>query len=200
MIRFLVLFLCLVMNVPVFAAEYKVLRVVDGDTVYVDFNNNGFADKEERVRLNGIDAFETHAGSHLDWQMKTYGLTQKEVFTLGYMGMGFAREKLLGNYVEVEFTADDLTDKYGRPLVSINYNKNKSFEREMLKRGFATVYRLSNRAPELLKYEKLPKIKRNARKSDEYNLQFYNYKTGVYYTINSDEAQNPENKLINVKN
>ena len=200
MIRFLVLFLCLVMSVPVFAAEYKVLRVVDGDTVYVDFNNNGFADKEERVRLNGIDAFETHAGSHLDWQMKTYGLTQKEVFTLGYMGMGFAREKLLGNYVEVEFTADDLTDKYGRPLVSINYNKNKSFEREMLKRGFATVYRLSNRAPELLKYEKLPKIKRNARKSDEYNLQFYNYKTGVYYTINSDEAQNPENKLINVKN
>ncbi len=200
MIRFLVLFLCLVMSVPVFAAEYKVLRVVDGDTVYVDFNNNGFADKEERVRLNGIDAFETHAGSHLDWQMKKYGLTQKEVLALGYMGMEFAREKLLGNYVEVEFTADDLTDKYGRPLVSINYNKNKSFECEMLKRGLATVYRLSNKAPELLKLEKLSKIKRNARKSDEYDLQFYNYKTGVYYPINSDEAQNPENKLINVKN
>ena len=200
MIRFLVLFLCLVTSIPVLAADYKVLRVVDGDTVYVDFNKNGLADKDERVRLNGIDAFETHAGNHLDWQMKTYGFSRKEVLTLGYMGMEFAREKLLGNYVDVEFTAEDLNDKYGRPLVSIKYNKNKSFEREMLKYGFASVYRLSNKAPELLRYEKLSKIKRNAKRSDDYDLQFYNYKTGVYYPINSDEAQNSENKLINIQN
>ncbi len=87
--------MCLLMSLSAAAAEYKVLRVVDGDTVYVDFNNSGFADKEERVRLNGIDAFKTHAGTHLDWQMKTYDLTQKEVLTLGYMGMEFARENLL---------------------------------------------------------------------------------------------------------
>lgn len=37
----------------------KVIKVIDGDTVYVDFNDNGIPEQNEKVRINGIDTFET---------------------------------------------------------------------------------------------------------------------------------------------
>ena len=55
---------------------YKVLRVLDGDTVYIDFNNDGFIQKDERVRLNGIDTFEVKVSPRLEGQMKAYGFNQ----------------------------------------------------------------------------------------------------------------------------
>ena len=61
---------------------YKVIKVVDGDTFYVDFNNNNIADKDERVRLNGIDAFETKPSSHSKFQSAQYNLTNKETLNI----------------------------------------------------------------------------------------------------------------------
>lgn len=178
------------------AAEYKVLRVPDGDTVYLDFNRNGKADANERVRLNGIDAFEVHAGTHLDWQMKTYDLTYKQALTLGYLGREFAKCELLNKFVNAEYTAEDRYDKYGRPIMSLTYDNGKSFEVEILKAGLATVYSYSNLADELNKYERLRKIKRHAKRADKYNLMFYDYKNSIYYPINSDEAMDTKNVLI----
>ena len=44
----------------------KCLHVVDGDTVDVDFNGNGRIEKDsERVRVLGIDRFETRRGKRL---------------------------------------------------------------------------------------------------------------------------------------
>ena len=40
-------------------STYKVIKVVDGDTIYVDFNKNGVSERDEKVRINGIDTFET---------------------------------------------------------------------------------------------------------------------------------------------
>src|SRR5574344_2141536 len=52
---------------PVFAEQkYKVIKIIDGDTIYVDFNNNGIPEQDEKVRLNGIDTFEVHSRSEGD--------------------------------------------------------------------------------------------------------------------------------------
>lgn len=186
------------LGTSVFAKEYKVVRVPDGDTVYLDFNGNGKADKDERVRLNGIDAFEAHAGTHLDWQMKNYNLSYKDALLLGYLGREFAKKELLNKFVDAEFSAEDKFDKYGRLLMSLKYDGGKSFEEEILKAGLATVYSLSNKAKELKKYERLRKIKRQAKQSDKYNLMFYDYKNDKYYSINSKEAGASENILREV--
>ena len=31
--------------------SHKVIKVIDGDTVYVDFNNNGIPEQNEKVRI-----------------------------------------------------------------------------------------------------------------------------------------------------
>lgn len=194
---FLIVFIF--MGMPAFSQEYRVLRVIDGDTIYVDFNNNGKCDKDERVRLNGIDAFEIRPTLNLKWQMKKYNLTLEEALGLGYLGMCFAKNELLNKLVSIEFSSTEKTDKYSRPLVSVTYDDGKSFEAELLKQGLATVYALSNLAPDLSKYEDIGLIRNQAVKAQELNLMYYNYKTKKYYSINSREALNPENRIINVK-
>jgi endonuclease YncB( thermonuclease family) len=57
---------------------YKALKTIDGDTVYIDFNRNGLADADERIRINGIDTFEVKPTVYLDWQVKCFNLTQEE--------------------------------------------------------------------------------------------------------------------------
>lgn len=92
-----------VLILPVFASdEHMVIKVIDGDTVYVDFNNNGIAEQDEKVRVNGIDTFETKFNDGLNWQMKLYNLTQDEALGLGYYGKEFAKKELLNKSVRAE--------------------------------------------------------------------------------------------------
>ena len=164
---------------------YKVIKVVDGDTFYVDFNNNNIADKDERVRLNGIDAFEVKPGKHAEYQAIKYNLSNKEILTLGYLGQKFAQKELLNKKVYIEYSADKKNDKYNRPLISIKYKcKNeacKSYCEEILKAGFATVYPKSNLANSLIQFEDIDKIKANASKN--INLALLNTWNKTYHSL-----------------
>ena len=138
---------------------YKVIKIVDGDTVYIDFNYNNFPNKNERVRINGIDCFENKINDKLYFQSKKYNLSKDDCLTLGNLGYLFAKEELLNKYVKIDYSAPEKYDKYNRPLVSIYYNCNpkgkncKNYEKEILKRGLAEVYLKSNLAKKLKRYE-----------------------------------------------
>lgn len=165
---------------------YKVLKVIDGDTVYIDFNGNGIADVDERVRINGIDTFEVKPTMYLDWQMKSFNLTQDEALGLGYLGKEFAKKELLNKYVKAEYTAERKFDANNRPLMSIYYDCNKcgeckNYEQEVLKAGLATVYAKSNIAEELRQYENINKIRANVEKTHRLNLVVLNLKNGKYH-------------------
>ena len=171
----------------VFASnEHRVLKVIDGDTVYVDFNDNGIAEQDEKVRINGVDTFETKPSVFLDYQMKNYELTQKEALGLGYLGKEFAKKELLNKSVRAEYTAERQFDKNNRHLMSIYYDCNrlgkcKNYERELLKSGLATVFDKSNIADELRAYENLDKVKSNAKKANKLDLVVLNKKNGKYH-------------------
>ena len=181
------LILTTVSILPVSASvEHRVIKVIDGDTVYVDFNDNGIAEQDEKVRINGIDTFETKLNDGLNWQMKLYNLTQDEALGLGYYGKEFAKKELLNKYVRAEYTAEEKFDKNNRHLMSLYYDynrqgKSKSYEKEVLKAGLATIYTKSNLADELKPYQNLDKIKANAKKSHSLNLVVLNKKNGKYH-------------------
>ncbi len=143
---------------------HKVIKVIDGDTVYIDFNDNGIPEQNEKIRINGIDTFETKLNDGLEWQMKLYGLSQDEALGLGYYGKEFAKKELLNKPVKAEYTAEEKFDKNNRHLMSIYYNCNKNgkcknYEEEVLKAGLATIYTKSNLAVQLKPYENIDKIK-----------------------------------------
>ncbi len=182
---------------PALGSEYRVIRVVDGDTVYLDFNNNGIAEKRERVRLSGIDAFEVRPSENMNMQMKDLNISAREVLTLGYLGKEFAAKELLWKTVNADFTEQNAFDKYNRPLMSITYDNGKDFEEEILKSGLAVVFRNSSRAKKLKKFENRKKIKENLKRTQSINLMYYSRKENRTYPITSDQALNPENILIN---
>jgi len=175
-------------------SQYKVIKVIDGDTVYVDFNKNGIPEREEKVRINGIDTFETRVSDGLKWQMNEYALTQDEAIGLGYYGKEFAKKELLNKYVIAEYTANSKLDKNDRKLMSVYYDcKNghcKSYEQEVLKAGLAVVYKKSNIAKSLKKFEDIDKIKAYANKSHRLNLVLLNKNTKKYHKITCPHSQN----------
>ncbi len=183
--------------------QHKVIKVIDGDTVYIDFNNNGIPEQNEKVRINGIDTFETKLNDSLNWQMKLYNLTQDEALGLGYYGKEFAKKALLNKPVKAEYTAKEKFDKNNRHLMSIYYDCNelgkcKNYEQEVLKAGLATIYTKSNLANELKQYENLDKIKQNAKRTHKLNLVVLNKKNGKYHKTSCEYGwKSSQQELIN---
>lgn len=168
---------------------YKVVKIVDGDTIYIDFNNNSKPDKQERVRLNGIDTFETKLNSKAYYQMRDYKLTKNEVLAMGYLAKNFATDELLNKNVKVIYSAETKFDKHKRPLVSVYYD-NKNYEKEILKQGLAVIYNKSNLSKELKPYENKKQLKKNIKMASELDMVYFNFKTGKYYEIDSKEVLN----------
>ena len=183
------LILTTVSIIPVSASvEHKVIKVIDGDTVHVDFNDNGIAEQDEKVRVNGIDTFETKLNDGLNWQMRLYNLTPDEALGLGYYGKEFAKKELMNKSVRAEYTAEEKFDKNNRHLMSLYYDCNrqgkcKSYEKEVLKAGLATIYTKSNLVDELKPYQNLDKIRANAKKSHKLDLVVLNKKNGKYHKL-----------------
>ncbi len=192
----LIFSLMITVCLPVAATPYMVVKVSDGDTVYLDFNSNGIPDKNERVRLNGIDAFEVHNGSHIEKQMQKFNLSLEDCLKLGYLGKKFAEKELLYKVVDANFTAEVAFDAYDRPIMSISYDNGKSYEEEILKAGLATVYSYSNLAKKLKKYENKKLIKKNIELSKNLSLVFYNFNSKESYPLNSEEGFEASNILI----
>ncbi len=100
--------------------EYKVVRVVDGDTFVVDFNG-----KDEKVRLIGVD---TPESVHADKSKNT-----KE----GVMTSDYTKSKLNGKTVKLEFDVQE-RDKYGRLLAYV-YIDGEMYNKHLLEIGYAKV-------------------------------------------------------------
>ena len=100
--------------------DAKVSRVVDGDTIVVQFDD-GTTDK---VRLLGIDTPETHKPGTA---VQCYGPEAEQ----------FTRAQLSGRSVRLELDAEE-RDKYHRLLAYV-YVDGRRFEDELLRRGLAKV-------------------------------------------------------------
>ena len=116
----------------------KVVRVADGDTITVETTNG-----KEKIRFAQIDAPET---SHFGSKPQPYG---KE------SGV-YLRQQVLKEYVRVEVEA---VDQYGRNVGTV-FVGSKNINREMVKNGYAWVYRQYARDASLLDLEKAARAKR----------------------------------------
>lgn len=100
--------------------RYKVTRVVDGDTIKVDFNG-----KEESVRLIGIDTPESVNPD-----------ASKNVLE-GKIASDYTKSRLEGKEVELEFDVQE-RDRYGRLLAYV-WIGGEMFNKTLLSEGYAQV-------------------------------------------------------------
>lgn len=101
---------------------YSVIKVVDGDTFWVDDGS----EKGLKVRLIGVDAPETRRSA------------RKEIGYFGVESKKYLSALLLGNEVRMEYDVDR-RDRYGRLLAYVYLDDGTFVNAELIKNGFAMV-------------------------------------------------------------
>lgn len=97
----------------------EVVRVVDGDTIVVKYN-----DKEERLRLIGVD---TPESVHPEKGEQPFGKEASD----------YTKAQLAGKTVEIEFDVEQ-RDQYGRLLAYV-WLDGKLFNETLVKEGYAVL-------------------------------------------------------------
>ena len=123
--------------------EYKVVRVVDGDTFIIDYNGT-----EERVRLIGVD---TPESVHPDESKNTED---------GIKMSNYTKDRLQGKIVKLELDVQE-RDKYGRILAYV-YIDDKMYNKELLELGYAKV---ATYPPNVKYVDDFTKIQKEAREN-----------------------------------
>ncbi len=100
--------------------EYKVVRVVDGDTFVIDYNGTN-----EKVRLIGVD---TPESVHPNESKNTEE---------GLKISDYSKSRLSGKVVKLELDVQE-RDKYGRILAYV-YIDGKMYNKELLELGYAKI-------------------------------------------------------------
>lgn len=101
---------------------FKVTRVVDGDTFWIDSGT----EKGEKIRLIGVDAPESRRTS------------RKEVGFFGKESKRYLSNLLLNKEVSIEYDVDH-TDRYGRTLAYVYLKDGTFVNAELVKQGYAMV-------------------------------------------------------------
>ncbi len=119
-IPFLVTFLLIL---PAFslAAQYRVIRIVDGDTIIVNYKG-----KYEKVRLLCVN---TPESVHPD---------KKQNIPMGKISSDYTKKSLKGKYVDLEFEGA-FRGRYGRLLAYV-FVDGTNFNLELVRQGLSPYY------------------------------------------------------------
>ncbi|MBI3601618.1 MAG: thermonuclease family protein [Candidatus Omnitrophica bacterium] len=110
---------------------YRVIRVIDGDTVKLD---NGM-----HVRLIGIDAPEMRQNPKLERDLQERHLNRRTELAMGKRAYQFTRHLVEGKKVRLEFDVEKY-DEYHRLLAYVYLTNGTFVNAEIVKAGYAYVY------------------------------------------------------------
>lgn len=119
-------------------SEVTVVRVVDGDTMDVEFENG----TTERVRLLGVDTPEVYTAVSTDeWEgVPDTPEARACLENWGDRASQFATEELAGKTVTLVIDPEsDVRGSYGRLLAYLAYNET-TFNHRLLETGYARMY------------------------------------------------------------
>ena len=103
------------------AAQHRVIRIIDGDTIIVDYQG-----KHEKVRLLCVN---TPESVHPD---------KKQNIPLGKVASDYTKKRLNGKYVDLEFEGR-LRGNYGRLLAYV-FVDGENFNLELVTQGLSPYY------------------------------------------------------------
>ena len=123
-ISFLTLFFIIIPSIT-FAGQYKMIRVVDGDTIVIKYNG-----KYEKVRLLCVN---TPESVHPD---------KKQNIPMGKVASRYVQKKLLDEYdryIDLEFEMSRIRGNYGRLLAYVFVN-GKNLNVDLVRQGLSPYY------------------------------------------------------------
>ncbi len=145
---------------------FKVLKVVEADWFYIDFNKNNSLDANELVKLKNINAFSPIYNNYSKDKSTKLGISYVEYLRVGFLARNWAKDNLEGEVVLVKSKAKNL--KYNAYLAEIDY-RGVDLGEFLLKNGLAYVNSDCDNVL-YLPIQNLHQIKNNA--SEISNLEF----------------------------
>lgn len=120
---------------PSFAYETaKVIRVIDGDTLKVEFQG-----KQESIRLIGIDTPESRINNKARHDSQKSGEDIRVITEMGKKATDFTKSLVQkGDRIRIEFDLQQ-RDKYGRLLGYGYINGDRMLNEEIIKSGYASI-------------------------------------------------------------
>jgi len=119
---YILLALLLAFPVLAIAGQYKVIRVVDGDTIVIRYSG-----KFEKVRLLCVN---TPESVHPD---------EKQNIPMGKVASRYTQKKLTDKDVDLEFEIDRLRGNYGRLLAYV-FVDGKNLNLDLVRQGLSPYY------------------------------------------------------------
>lgn len=165
--------------------SFKILKVVEADTFYIDFNKNNKIDKNELVQLKNVSAFKPALTKKEKKNLKYLSLDEIEYLKTGFLAQNWAKENLTNKVVKVDLKGTNSS----KPFCTI-YFENKNLSVLLLEKGFAFVK--LNSISNYLFYQNIFKIKQNAKALSNDDFLILNKTTGFVHKLDCKSA-----KLIN---
>ncbi|MFH2219457.1 MAG: thermonuclease family protein [Pseudomonadota bacterium] len=115
------------------AGRYKVIRVVDGDTIDINYKDDSdtlditYKGRKERVRLLCVD---TPESVHPD---------AKQNIPMGKVAADYAKKKLSGKHIALEFEGKLLRGDYGHLLAYV-FVDGQNFNLDLVRQGLSPYY------------------------------------------------------------
>ena len=114
--------LFLTLPVLAIAGQYKVIRIVDGDTIVIKYDG-----KYEKVRLLCVN---TPESVHSD---------KKQNIPMGKVASKYTQKKLTGKQVKLEFEIDRLRGNHGRLLAYV-FVDGQNLNLDLVRQGLSPYY------------------------------------------------------------
>lgn len=115
------------------AGQYKVIRVVDGDIIEINYKDASdtmditYKGRRERVRLLCVD---TPESVHPD---------VKQNIPMGKVAFDYAKKKLSGRHIDLEFEGKLLRGNYGHLLAYV-FVDGRNFNLDLVRQGLSPYY------------------------------------------------------------
>jgi len=122
---------------------YKILKVIEADKFYVDFNKDNQIDSDELVKLQDILAFSSVKSGFTVLQSQNLGLDINDYLKNGYLAKSFAIDNLEGKYILVKDIKVEYTKYNKYTFIKADYN-GEDLAGILLKYGLAYPYKSNN--------------------------------------------------------
>ncbi len=177
------------------SSYYKILKVVEADWFYVDFNKNNKVDEDELVKIKNINAFSPIQNNYVKEKSAKLGIDVVEYLKVGFLARNWAKDNLTGSSILIKFKVKNL--KYSAYLIEADFN-GKDLGEFLLENGLA--YINSNCDNILyLPIKNTAQVKNNAKEISSLEFLILNLRSGVLHKPYCEYARLMRNGELLIK-
>lgn len=169
-------------------SDFKILKIIEADTFYIDINNNNLIDGNELFHLNGAKAFNSNKDEEATNFCKENDFDINDYLKNGVLAQNWAKENLENKFVKIK--------KYKNYKVDIYFN-NQNLAEFLLKNGLAYP---STKESKYFEYSNFKQAKNNANSLSSLEFVIINLKNGITHKINCEYANKIKNAKLELKN